>query len=124
MNSSTHSLNKKTFMLVLLSLTVFLVFAMASTSVGTASAAMYKQCGNVNYYGYGRSESDGYPPYARAKRVRAQKTSCKTARRVARYYISHIEGNANSVRPYGFKCGRSGSGTICKKGSRVARWSY
>ncbi|MGK2939451.1 MAG: hypothetical protein ACSLFR_16885 [Solirubrobacteraceae bacterium] len=81
-----------------------------------------KRCEDVLY------RLDNGTVYARTYYLAAYRTSCRTARRVASFWLRNAEGNANidSLRPYGFTCTgtdtRNGHGMSCRKGRQEVRW--
>jgi len=62
--------------------------------------------------------------YTRTNGLWAIKVRCRKARRVARYYLTHAEGNAEPVRPYGYRCRGGEDGVSCRKGTRIVTWGW
>lgn len=63
--------------------------------------------------------------YTGTRLLAAYHTTCADARKVARYYLSHAEGNVETPRPYGYRCKpTSRGGVACRKGKRQVRWLY
>ena len=53
-------------------------------------------------------------------------TTCRRARKVARYYLSHSEGNDQTPRPYGYRCRawRDSAGVDCRRRRALVSWGY
>jgi hypothetical protein len=62
--------------------------------------------------------------YTQTNGLWAIKVRCRKARRVARHYLTHSEGNADPVRPYGFRCRGGEDGVSCRKGTRIVTWGW
>lgn len=62
--------------------------------------------------------------YNRTYLLIAQGTSCATARKVARRYLSRSDSADGPGRPYGYTCRpwRDGAGVDCRKGRRYISW--
>lgn len=85
----------------------------------TATAAGYKRCADVII----RNGDGGV--YTRTRGLFHLRASCRTARTVARRYLSGIEGNAGlAPRPLGFRCSGGQDGVACKKGRQRVTWGY
>lgn len=84
-----------------------------------ANAASYKRCADVII----RTGDGGV--YTRTRGLFHLRASCKTARSVARRYLSASEGNAGRApRPLGFRCRGGSDGVACKKGRQRVTWGY
>ncbi len=81
--------------------------------------AGYKRCHDVII----RTE-DG-EVYTRTTRLRQRRTTCATARRVARIYLHNAEGNAGTPPPpLGYGCTTTDDGVSCAKGHRRVIWNW
>jgi hypothetical protein len=84
-------------------------------SVPLAGAAQ-RRCEDVQY-----RLPDG-TIYAQTFRLRATRTSCRTAGRVALGWLRGAEGTVDPPRPLGYRCVPGERTTTCRRGARVVRW--
>jgi hypothetical protein len=85
----------------------------ATMTAGGADAAVTRRCKDLLI----RNASGGI--FNRTTRLRATRTTCRVARRVARGYLTATSG---APRPYGYRCRGTTTGVLCTKGLARVSW--
>jgi hypothetical protein len=106
----------RTAVLLLVLVATSIVEPGAASATRVASAANPSRCKNVSVaHRPGRT-------HTHTNGLFAINTSCGTARRVARIYLTHNEDPA--IKPLGYRCRGGADGVSCRKGRRTVTWGY